>query len=61
MPSNADQVSVCVIDSGIDYTHEDLRDNMHPLIGYNALTGEVRGTGCMHHHSAAQAHLPRGR
>jgi subtilisin family serine protease len=27
---------VCVIDSGVDYLHEDLAGNMHPDIGYNA-------------------------
>lgn len=29
---------VCVIDGGIDYNHADLRDNIHPLKGWNVMT-----------------------
>ncbi|GAB4822106.1 hypothetical protein N2152v2_009152 [Parachlorella kessleri] len=31
------KMTVCVIDSGIDYSHTELIPNLHPLVGYNAL------------------------
>ena len=37
---------VCVIDSGIDFDHPDLVANLHPLLGYNAMTGQVRYPDC---------------
>jgi thermitase len=33
------RVTVCLIDTGIDYNHTDLQPNIHPLVGYNALDG----------------------
>jgi hypothetical protein len=43
-------VTVCIIDSGIDQHHRDLALNMHPAIGYDAigrgaLTGDANGHG----------------
>lgn len=35
------RVTVCVIDTGIDYNHTELRPNIHPLVGYNALDGSA--------------------
>ncbi|KAI7844870.1 hypothetical protein COHA_001523 [Chlorella ohadii] len=35
------KVTVCVIDSGLDGSHPDLKANVHPLVGYNAMTGKT--------------------
>ena len=37
-PSATPGPTVCVIDSGVDYTHQELKDNIHPLIGWNTIT-----------------------
>eukprot|EP00890_Picochlorum_soloecismus_P001341 jgi/Picsp_1/2207/NSC_05671-R1_peptidase s8 and sedolisin len=53
--SGNEAVTVCVVDTGIDYNHPDLSANMHPTlrIGYNAITdgpdcmdGNGHGTHC---------------
>lgn len=31
-------VTVCIVDSGVDASHPDLSPNLHPLIGYNSIT-----------------------
>eukprot|EP00955_Chlamydomonas_euryale_P109145 365909-Chlamydomonas_euryale.AAC.4 len=33
-------IPVCVIGDGIDFTHPDLRANMHPDVGYDVTTGD---------------------
>ena len=38
-PGAGGRVTVCVIDTGVDYTHSELAPNMHPAVGYNALDG----------------------
>jgi subtilisin family serine protease len=35
--NGSNRITICVTDSGIDYTNPDLSPNLHPDIGYNAL------------------------
>jgi subtilisin family serine protease len=38
-PDRSAPPTVCIIDTGVDYTHPSLADRMHPDIGWNAIPG----------------------
>ena len=42
-------VTVCVTDSGVDAAQPDLAGNLHPLVGYNALTKDSNVEDDLHH------------